>query len=53
MTIETECICPPIPIRAFDWCATFNGYEPGDPIGYGPTEADAIADLWQQACEAA
>lgn len=35
----------PIPIRSFDWTATFDGYEPGDPIGYGTTEAQAIKSL--------
>jgi len=43
--IRTECIFPPIPIRAFDWCATFDNYEPGCPIGYGRTEQEAITDL--------
>lgn len=41
----TEYLFPPIPIREFDWAATLSGYEPGDPIGRGPTEEDAIADL--------
>ncbi len=36
---------PPIPLRGFDWVATLDGYEPGDAIGYGPTEAAAIEDL--------
>lgn len=42
----------PIPIRHMDWTATFDNYEGGDgynerpgPIGYGRTEAEAIADL--------
>lgn len=35
----------PIPPRQFDWSATHDGYEPGDPIGFGRTEAEAIADL--------
>ena len=43
--IVTEYVYPPIPIRAFDWCATLDGYEPNDPIGWGATEAEAIADL--------
>jgi hypothetical protein len=43
--IEVSFVYPPIPVRSFDYCATFKGYEPGDPIGYGPTEAEAIADL--------
>lgn len=35
----------PIPTRDFDWSATSDDYEPGDPIGHGATEAAAIADL--------
>lgn len=35
----------PIPPRGFDWCATFDGYEPGEPFGYGATESDAVAAL--------
>lgn len=46
--IITEFECPPIPSRAFDWCAVTDDYEPGAPIGYGATEAEAIADLKQQ-----
>ena len=36
---------PPIPLRAFDWRATRDGYEPPDPIGYGRTADEAIAAL--------
>lgn len=43
--IDTEYYAPPIPIRQFDWCATRDGYEPGDPIGYGSTREAAIQDL--------
>lgn len=43
--IRTEHVCPPIPTRQFDWRATLDGYEPGDPIGEGPTEESAVADL--------
>jgi len=50
----------PIPTRSFDWCATFDDYDPGepdgeggyigsDPIGYGATEEEARADLLEQA----
>jgi len=51
--IRTTYICPPVPTRAFDWQATDDDYEPGDPIGYGPTEQAAIEDLKQQIEEAA
>lgn len=36
---------PPITMRQFDWQATYDGYEPGDPVGYGETEQDAIDSL--------
>ena len=39
---------PPIPIREFDWSAVREGYEPGDLIGTGRTEQDAINDLERQ-----
>lgn len=35
----------PIPADRFDWEATLEGYDEGDPIGFGATEALAIADL--------
>lgn len=47
MNIRTEHVFPPIPDRRFDWSAvdddTYDG--PGCPIGWGPTEEAAIADL--------
>jgi hypothetical protein len=46
MKIVTSHIYPPIPTRAFDWCATFDNYDgPGSPIGYGSTEQEAIENL--------
>lgn len=36
---------PPIPIRNFDWCATRDGWEPGDPIGWGKIPQVALQDL--------
>lgn len=49
MTIKTEHVYPPIPIRTSDWCA-YDGdnYEPGMPIGWGATEQEAIADFKEQ-----
>ena len=41
--IVTEHVYPPIPIRRFDWAAHYD--DPEGPSGWGPTEADAIADL--------
>jgi hypothetical protein len=34
----------PIPPRQFDWSCTKDGYEPGDLIGYGKTEAEAVQE---------
>jgi len=38
-------VYPPIPLRQFDYSAVRDGYEPGDPIGYGKTAFDAERDL--------
>ena len=43
--IRTEYWAKPIPLRQFDWSAVRDGYDGGDPVGYGRTEAEAIADL--------
>lgn len=43
--IRTEHVRPPIPLRDFDWRATLDDYEPGRPMGEGPTEESAVADL--------
>lgn len=48
LTIRTDHIRPPIPTRNHDWSAVTDNYEPGHPIGYGPTEADAVMDLYEQ-----
>lgn len=48
--IRTHYVFPPIPLRQFDWCAVRDSYEPGWPIGYGRTEAEAIADLHETEC---
>jgi hypothetical protein len=47
-SVVTSYECPPIPTRAYDWMATRDGYDPGDPIGHGATEDQAIADLVEQ-----
>jgi len=47
--IHVEFIYPPIPIREFDYQATFAGYDAGDPIGHGPTEQAAIDALHEAA----
>jgi len=43
--IVTNHVYPPIPDRSCDWSATYGDYDLGKPIGYGPTEAEAIRDL--------
>lgn len=46
--IRTSFVYPPIPTRAADWSAVVDGYDEGDPIGRGPTETAAVADLLDQ-----
>ena len=41
----TAFVNPPIPCRDFDWSAMHDGYDAGDPIGWGSTESQAIDDL--------
>jgi len=45
MNILTHYINPPIPHWDFDWSATTDNYEPGEPIAYAETEAKAISKL--------
>ena len=45
--INVQFIHPPIPMRQFDWCATFEGYDEGDPQGFGETPQDAVVDLFK------
>jgi hypothetical protein len=49
--IKTDFIYPPIPFRLFDWMATRDGWDEGDLIGYGQTEAEAIAHLLELEAE--
>lgn len=51
MKIITSLWFKPIPFRLYDWEATSENYEAGDPIGFGATEAAAIADLHEQIAE--
>ena len=50
--IITAHITPPIPERSCDWQAVFDNYDGAPdahcPIGFGPTELSAIADLLEQ-----
>lgn len=43
--IITEYDPPPIPLRQWDFNARREGSDEGDPIGYGATEDEAIANL--------
>jgi hypothetical protein len=38
----------PVPTRNYDWSAILDGYEPGDPIGWGFTKRGAIVDLLEK-----
>jgi hypothetical protein len=42
---------PPIPLRQFDWCVTDQNYEPGYPIGYGPTIQKALENYLESFCD--
>ena len=49
MMIKTEYWPKPDPNRSRDWCAwDDNTYEPGCPLGWGPTREAAITDLLEQ-----
>lgn len=49
MKIRTHYDPPPIPMRDFDWSAIdADTYDYTEPIGYGRTEDEAIADLLSQ-----
>ena len=45
MIVRTSFEYPPIPVRGMDWQAYVDGYEPGDALGHGATEEEAIAEL--------
>ena len=47
-SIVTAFVNPPIPSRDFDWSATHDSYDEGDPIGWGSTKESAIDDLINQ-----
>lgn len=46
--IVTTHVFPPIPMRQFDWCAHDEDYEDRGIVGWGRTEAEAIADYLTQ-----
>lgn len=52
MKIKTQCICPPIPIRQFDWIAYDDDIYDGAldshcVTGHGATEQEAITNFKQ------
>ena len=47
-TIKLRFIYPPIPDRNYDWEATLDGYDAGDPIGNGRSPIVAVDDLLEQ-----
>ena len=53
MKIVTTYDNPPIPDRGTDWSAVRDGYEPGEPIGHGRTQAAAIDSLMEAEAQAA
>jgi hypothetical protein len=46
--IHVSCVFPPIPITDFDYEATYEGFDLGDPVGYGATEQEAIDSLLER-----
>lgn len=56
--VRTHHEYPPIPVRDMDWSAVTDDYDisgtdqdgpySNDPVGYGATEQEAIADLLEQ-----
>jgi hypothetical protein len=52
--VVTDYVYPPIPTRDFDWQATWDDYDPdpecsrGQNVGWGRTEAEAVADLYRE-----
>jgi len=50
MKIQTSYWRKPIPTDKYDWDAIDDerGWEPGEPIGRGATEQEAIDDLLEQ-----
>ena len=48
-SVRTRYAPPPIPMwEKMAWTAIDDDYEPGDPVGYGPTEFSAVQDLIEQ-----
>ena len=41
----------PVPDTSHDWVAYFDGFQPGEPIGYGATRDAAVAALLSESEE--
>ena len=46
--VNTEHRNPSVAYRNFDWSATFEGYEPGESVGNGKTEQEAVDWLYAE-----
>lgn len=55
LDIKVSCVCPPIPVRYFDYCAvddaTYDGGDENPIIGEGPTPLAAIYSLVERIAE--
>jgi hypothetical protein len=43
--IHTQRLIPILTTPGCEWVAVYDGYQPGQAIGYGATESEAVADL--------
>lgn len=48
LCLVVTCVCPPIPIRQFDWRVYEDGREEAMDYGYGATREEAVADFFEQ-----
>lgn len=46
--VFVEYVCPAMPLRDFDYCASFEGNDIGEAQGYGPTAEAAFEDLQEK-----
>lgn len=47
-TITVNFVHPPIPLRNFDWCASYDGEDEEGNCGWGATDQEAILNLIKQ-----
>ena len=48
MEIVVEYIYPSIPVRTFDYCATYEDHDLESPQGYGATAIEAVRDFLEK-----